>query len=326
METQTDVQQVVQTDPMAAEMAALEAAIAAEEGAAPATTTDAPVVAEPATPSAAAIVATPDQPAEPAAKAPSKEVAAIIAMRKQLQQVQAQNLLLQGQAQAYASMAQGQAATQAEPEVAEVDPLQAIHADRVALAEAFDAGDITAKEWEIKRAALDTEEWELRTASLQPVVQAAPVTDLSLEKATAQLEVDYPVLKQPWLSEEMLEPLSKIARHQAQAQGKPIQPGALGTLELRQRIAKLAQDMYGGGVSTTQQPAAPALSADAQARAQKLDAAAAMPPDVSKMGSAAVEHLSSEAEILSRMEGLTEDQQWALMKTLPSSVRTALGV
>jgi hypothetical protein len=181
---------------------------------------------------------------------------------------------------------------------------------------------MTAKEWEQKRQLLDAQEWELRASSLRAA--PAPVADLQLEQATVQLEADYPVLRV--LSEAQLEPLATIARQQAEAQGTPIQAGALGTLEWRTRIAKLANQMYGtpAPVATTQSTN-PSLSPEAQARADKLALAATMPPNVSTMGSVASAAPLSEADLSARMVGMTEDEQLALLQTMPGLRSRVLG-
>lgn len=303
-------------DPVARELAEVNAALAAEAEAAAKPAGEQPPEQQPAA-----------QPAAPAEHADAKgnPTAAIIALRRQLQETQQKLMLATGQNQALMAVAVskgGELPAEIQPEApAEPDTIEKVREERMALAEKFDAGEISARDMEAQRQALEDREWGIRQATFAP----APVQqgDLQLEAATAKLETDYPVLK--ILSAQDLEPLAALARIQAAREGSPIQPGALGTLDLRTRIAKLANQHFGGGAAptTTQQPAA--LSDDAKARAAKLDLAARMPPDASNLGSAASDVAMSESEILARMEGMTEEEQWAMYKTLPGSVKSALG-
>ena len=315
--TVAPVAEVVQptfVDPIAAELAAVRAEIAVEEGTPTGEAKPTEPVAAPAVTAPATVQAEP-KPEDHKGNA----TAAIIAERRKRQAAEAQALILQGQVQAMTAMMQP-AREQAEPEVV-VTPLQEVRSEMIALAEKFDQGEISAKDMEAQRQALADREWEIRSTSLQQT-QAAPATDLHLETATAQLEKDYPVLN--ILTAEDLAPLATLAKRQAEISGKPIQPGAMGTLELRTRIAQLATQMY-GGPSTASTPQ-PALSEEAQARERKMAFAAGMPPDVTKMGSPASDTLTNESDALARMEGMTEEQQWALLKTLPVSARTTLGL
>lgn len=304
-------------DPVARELAEVTAAIAAEEAAA----------AKPVGEQQQDVQQPAAQPAAAAEHADAKgnPTAAIIALRRANQELQQKLMLATGQNQALMAVAVskgGELPAEIQTEApAEPDTIEKVRAERMALAEKFDAGEISAKDMEAQRQALEDREWEIRQATFAPAqVQQG---DLQLEAATAQLEKDYPVLK--ILSAQDLEPLAALARIQAAREGTPIQSGAMGTLDLRTRIAKLANQHFGGGAAptTTQQPAA--LSDEAKARAAKLDLASRMPPDASNLGSAASDVAMSETEVLSRMEGMTEEEQWALMKTLPGSVKTALG-
>ena len=306
-------------DPVARELAEVTAAIAAEEAAA----------AKPVGEQQQDVQQPAAQPAAAAEHADAKgnPTAAIIALRRANQELQQKLMLATGQNQALMAVAVskgGELPAEIQTEApAEPDTIEKVRAERMALAEKFDAGEISAKDMEAQRQKLDDREWGIRQAMLAP----APVqqSDLHLEQATAKLETDYPVLK--ILSAQDLAPLAALARIQAAREGTPIQPGAVGTLDLRTRIAKLAHQHFGGGAAAaTTTPTKPAgLSEDALARAAKLELASRMPPDATNLGSAASDVAMSESEILSRMEGMSEEEQWALMKTLPGSVKTALG-
>ena len=96
--------------------------------------------------------------------------AAIISLRKKLQETATQNLLLQGQVQALSSLHRGQTEGE-QPEQVEVAPgktaetLQSVRELKLALAEQFDQGDISAREMEQRRQELDDKEWQIREAA-----------------------------------------------------------------------------------------------------------------------------------------------------------------
>lgn len=294
----------------------LQAALAEQTAAKPAETPAAPAVTEPAT----------TQPAEPAEAHKGNPTAALIAQRKKIQELATQNLLLQGQVQALTTVVQVPAQPGAEKteEAPAAATIQTIRQEQVALAEQFDAGEISAKDMELKRQELADKEWEIRQVGMQPA-QAAPATDLQLEQATNLLEDQYPILKSPALTAEMLDPLANIARNQAALEGTPIQSGAVGTLELRTRIAKLAQQMYGGPATPTVPTTTTALSPEAQAREAKLKLASTMPVDVTKLGSSASSGAMSEAEVLARMDGMNEAEQIALLESMPGLSARIMG-
>lgn len=293
----------------------LQAALAEQTAAKPAETPAAPAVTEPAT----------TQPAEPAEAHKGNPTAALIAQRKKIQELATQNLLLQGQVQALTTVVQAPAqAEQVTEEAPAAATIQTIRQEQVALAEQFDAGEISAKDMELKRQELADKEWEIRQAGMQPA-QAAPATDLQLEQATSLLEDQYPILKSPALTAEMLDPLANIARNQAALEGTPIPSGAVGTLELRTRIAKLAQQMYGGPATPAVPTTTTALSPEAQAREAKLKLASTMPMDVTKLGSSASSGAMSEAEVLARMDGMNEAEQIALLESMPGLSARIMG-
>lgn len=247
--------------------------------------------------------------------------AAIIALRRKNQEMAHRNAVLEGQVQAYASMAKApEQAVQFEPEpVVSIDSLRA---EKLSLAEQFDAGDISAREMEARRQALDDQEWQLRQESMQPIAQ--PQNDLYLDQATAALEQQYPVLS--ILTADDLSPLADLARRSFARQGIELS-GSQGTLMLRTEIAKLATQHFGGGLSQQStevvKPTQP-LSPAAQARESKMAMAAAMPPDVSRMGSAGSTGIS-ESELMSQLSGKSEDEQMTLLKSMPGLAKKLLG-
>lgn len=198
------------------------------------------------------------------------------------------------------------------------DKLADVKRRKLDLASKFDAGDITETQKETERQRLEDEEWEIRESMRTPATQA-PVKDLGLEEHAVKLEEQYPILLE--LTEVQLSPLKAIAYAQAEREGKPIQPGPLGTKDLRERMAKLAQANYGTGptpVTTTSEltdPKKPAgLSRTAQAREAKADLAENLPPDAGKLGSAAPAGGTTEAELETALDRGTEEEQIALLE------------
>lgn len=250
--------------------------------------------------------------------------AAIISLRKKLQETATQNLLLQGQVQALSSLHRGQTEGE-QPEQVEVAPgktaetLQSVRELKLALAEQFDQGDISAREMEQRRQELDDKEWQIREAARQPVV--TPQADLQLEQATAKLEADYPILA--ILSADDMAPLAEIAIRQAEREGNTLQ-GAVGTLELRTRIAKLAQQMYGATNQTESKTPAP-LSPAAKAREAKLDLASRMPPNVANMGSAATSGTMTDAEVEARLNSMSESEALKFLDSMPGLAKRIMG-
>jgi hypothetical protein len=214
-----------------------------------------------------------------------------------------------------------------QPEQVEVAPektaetLQSVRELKLALAEQFDQGDISAKEMEAKRQELDDKEWQIRETARQPVV--TPQADLQLEQATAKLEADYPILA--ILSADDMAPLAEIAIRQAEREGKAFQ-GAVGTLELRTRIAKLAQQMYGGEATNQTESKTPApLSPAAKAREAKLDLASRMPPNVANMGSAATSGTMTDVEVEARLNSMSESEALKFLDSMPGLAKRIMG-
>ncbi|MBK8768472.1 MAG: hypothetical protein IPM01_29530 [Burkholderiaceae bacterium] len=290
----------------------LQAALAEQTAAKPAETPAAPAVTEPAT----------TQPAEPAEAHKGNPTAALIAQRKKIQELATQNLLLTGQIQALTTVvrppAQAEVATEEAPPA---DTIQTIRQAQVALAEQFDAGEISAKDMELRRQELADKEWELRAASIQPVHQA-PATDLYLEQETAKIEAENKFLSIVPVDE--MDGYALLARRQLEREGVQI-VGATGTLAWRQRIVELAKRDFGGPATPTVPTTTTALSPEAQAREAKLKLASTMPMDVTKLGSSASSGAMSEAEVLARMDGMNEAEQIALLESMPGLSARIMG-
>lgn len=277
--------------------------------------------------------ATEQQPAKPAPL--MVPIDALHAARKYAQEVQARALVLQGQNQAMAAMLhaaqQGQQHGATAPAA---DPIAEIETEIGALAKRFDDGEISMAEFKsaelklTRRLARAEAEAAIPAQVQQP--QQPAYEDLQLAMATEKLTQDYPVLVN--LSAEDLAPFEQLAYQQAAREGQPIQPGALGTLHLRERIAKLATQFYGQQQPSTpspqvQAPQPPAgLSPRAQALDQKLQMQASMPPDVSKLGNGGNATLGNAETAMATINGLdTEDAKLAYIKANPHLRNIAFG-
>ncbi|MRR49366.1 MAG: hypothetical protein EG825_00385 [Rhodocyclaceae bacterium] len=301
------------TDPYEAELAATEAMLKQENGD---SSTD--------TATKEAAVANVDgkeqQQAAPAAEEKKEQMVPVSALykeRKARQAAELRNAQLEGQNQVLASLKAKtedgnpdvEPAKKEEPQ----DELSRLIAEQDALAERFDAGEITAVEWKRLDREVTNKIDDYRATARQ---DQAIRLDSTLEDYTNQLIEKYPVLNS--LSETQIVSMTQLAYAQAEVDGKPIQPGIEGTKQLRQRIAEMANRLY--GTPATQSPSAegtPVLSDKAAARAAKVDMAAGMPPDVSQMGSAASGVQPSESEILSRMEKMTDEEALRYLDSLP---------
>ncbi len=175
---------------------------------------------------------------------------------------------------------------------------------------------------------------------VQPQGQHPPQLDATIETNLVRLESDYPVITA--LDEVQMSQFVRQAYESAQAEGKPIGAGALETMRLHNMAAKHAHEHYGkfyatpatpeaapaapGTPAQPQVPAAPGggLSPEAQARAAKMDLAAAHPPNINSLGTSADGQLSDE-QISSKMDGMSEDEQIEFLETMPGLAKR-LGV
>lgn len=296
-------------DELARELAEAEAAVEAERlaAAAKATATPATSPATPATPA-------------PATAPTMVPLAVAKAERAARQAAEQQAAYWQGQAEARAAAAAPATTVPAVPELTPQERLAAISAERLTLADQYDQGTIRTKEWEERRIALENEQWQIQSA-LQP--QMAPVNIAAAvweEQETARIETAYPVLKS--MAEADLLPLIEVARRQAARDGVTIEPNARGTVELRERVAKLATTMYGGSPPASQQPAAtPGVHPNAAAAAL----AVSHPANVSQLGAASLAGGLTDDQALAQMANMTEVEQLAFLDRNPTIVARALG-
>ena len=296
------------------EQAAAEAAQAAPKPAAPA-----PEATPPVTP--------PEKDGEAKAVEASKtaEQGAIIALRKKAGELAAQNLVLQGQVQALSGMVKpADSVADVEPAV---DVLDEIDQSYLAIAEKVDAGTMTEMEAETERRALRARERELLAQQQQAPAQ---VNDLGLQEHLNQLVTNYPVLNK--LTHDQLVPFQQLAYQQAQMEGNPIQEGPLGTKQLRERMAKLADSFYNPKAEAKPEviqpkPGEAKLSETAEQREAKLTLAANMPPDIGKIGAGATGGEVTEEQALAALTafGGNEDAQIKWLEQHPQFVSRVIG-
>lgn len=334
---------------VAEEAAAKAAAATTTPAAAPAAAAATPAAA-PAAAATPAAVATPDT-------SQNNATSAIIALRKQVQQLRDAFHVEKGKNEALTALQAQQPAQgelqQAQPTVDEL--LEAIEAQYGEIATKIDAGDLTAAEAELQRRALRKQERELlviqtREETLAAVSQSAqPANDLGLEEHMTQLVADYPLITR--ITAAQLKPFEELAYEQAKAQGKPIQPGPTGTRDLRTRMLSLAEQFYdppahaarlaataaanGNGQGQGQggqqpqggtqgKPAAAAQPTAAQ-REAKLVLASAHPPDLQTIGAGAQagELTLEQGEAIANSLKGDDLQKW--MAANPGFVRKVMG-
>jgi hypothetical protein len=265
---------------------------------------------------------------------PSKEVAAIVALRKQAQLLHEQNILLTGQNQALVHMVQQGTVTQSkQQQQTAADVLAQIEAAKDEAADKVDKGEMTIREYEKQRSALERQAREIERQVFEQTQkqQAKPAPqvqeDLYLAEKTETLAKQYPFLDE--LTAEDLEPFHKLALKQAEREGNPIQTGPLETLRLRTLMLTLAAKVYQPDQSKPAKSASTDNDAAAQAAlAAKLKLQADMPPDASKLGSGSSAAGMTEAEFERRINapGLNDAQAEALIASLSPALREKLGV
>lgn len=258
----------------------------------------------------------PEQPATPEAKGKDEAkvpVSALYKERKARQAAELENARLTGQLQVLAAKQSPETPQEAGPVApATQDPLNDLNAQVDALAERFDAGEISMREFKAEERKLQEQIDAVRDSRRQ---HETVRTDSDLASWTADLVTRYPAVNK--LTVQATEALTNLAYEEAMAEGNPIVgSGIAATKALRERIAVIATRLY-GGPSPSPGKQTP-LSPQAAARAAKLDLQEQMPPDVSTMGSSASGVAPSEAEVLSRMEKMTDDEAAAYLDSLPA--------
>jgi hypothetical protein len=119
------------------------------------------------------------------------------------------------------------------------------------LAEKFEAGELGAGEWKKQDQLIERELFEIRQAMVDERRAPQPVTDLTLDERTAQIEQQYPILAD--LTDAQLTPLAELAKQQMKIEGEPYDPSSPASiLHLRELVAAAADRLFGDG--QTQQP------------------------------------------------------------------------
>ncbi len=292
-----------------------------------------------------------DAAAAAAAASTDPQLRTIIALRKQNTDLKAAYLVKEGENRALKSLvdpAKAAGVTDGgEPAGETPSPTDeahtAIEAEREALAAKVDGGTMSMVEYTKQVNVLARKERELVLAEAEAMAQAAaasvtPATDLALEESTNALIAEYPVLSK--LTRAQLDPINALAYQQLELEGKPItSESPTETKRLRERMADLAEQLYDAPAhevrktkSATAAAAVPAkpgagnvrVLPTAEQRAAKLDLAAAMPPEVGKVGAGAPAGELTEEQIAAALSG-NEDQRIAFMESHPQLIAKVMG-
>ena len=255
----------------------------------------APVTEAKSTPAAPAAAAQAEpKPAEPAkpASPPDQMIpkARLDEVLSKLSEAERRNAFLEG---ALTARTEPKAEPAKQEPAAPQRTLDQIEAEKLALADQFDQGKISATEWEREKIALDR---EARALTEKPAAAAAPAQsdDLFLEVLTQKLEQKHPY-STLITNDTDWDFIEVKARQELTANGQPLTDSPADTLLLRQKMAELT-DVYGplmtgktlnksAPAGTGNPPATtPAASPTAAARAAKLGMAESLPPDISNLG------------------------------------------
>lgn len=211
------------------------------------------------------------------------------------------------------------------PQVTPQERLEAIKQERIALAGQYDDGLIRTKEWEERRIALETEQRQLWREIEPPPASAQPSVPIGEqiweEQQTLRIEKEYPILGQ--LAQPDLEPLIQLAYREAVREGKPIERSTRGTIELRERVARLATKTYGPGTAPASPTAPVPIGQHTNAGAALLSAT--HPVDVSSLGAGALAGGLTDEQAVARMSSMNETEQIAFLDSNPQIVQRAVG-
>lgn len=261
--------------------------------------------------------------ADPAKTSQNTVQSALIAMRRRLAEEARARAVAEGRAQALEAVIrggnqpagatpEGGAQPGGDPGAGEPPTIEAqldsIDQGHMAIAEKVDRGDISEADAERERAVLRKKERELLAQQAEEIAAAratpAPTNDLGLEEHLKTLVADYTVLQK--LEADDLAPIQALVIKQSRMPGgNPIAAGPIGTKDLRERMAVLAEQMYdpaawaarqakgaataGAQPGATGQPATTTTGSQPTAaeREAKLRMAATMAPDIGRIGAAA---------------------------------------
>lgn len=292
-------------------------------------------------------------------------------MRKKLQEEREGRLVAEGKAQALETLVQAGAtrgqpgdqagqqqqdgtdtgATELERGIAELDD------QKLALAEQYERGDITATEWKKREVEIDRQQRRLQEQRSAEVAAAAAAeaaastaasvaqqNDGTLATQLATMEARYPILKD--LTAEQLAFFEPLAYQRAAIMKIDLPSNAIGTYRLRELMVREAERFYdpaafaareaaeataraaakaGQGGAAPASGAAPAggngnptAQPTAAQREEKLRLAASLPPDISKIGSGAGASEVSDDQATAALMGVSEDQALKWLEANPS--------
>lgn len=267
---------------------------------------------------------------------------------RQAQEARERAIYLEGALQARQQQGRQQGQQQAQKSIPQM--IQEARAHKAAAAKRFDDGQISMSEYERVRDQVDDhvatlrsrayaltqrqiEEQRRRSQPRQPQQPATPQVSLAdqhlLEQQATDLYAGHPYLEA--MSDADMQVLKQMAYAEAQRQGRPYGSTLADTYHLRQHVARLS-DLMGPTwypahkpqqqASTSakqpggQQQTGSGLSAQAQARLQKMEQAAGHPPNTNDMGAAGrSEHISDE-----QIMGMSDED----IAALPARVRHRL--
>lgn len=207
-------------------------------------------------------------------------------LQQRLDQLAQHNAYLAGQLEAF-----GRTRAPEQQQQQETDPVQALETQLDALADRYDQGEITLREFRSAERRLLAEQDQARAELARPDPETFAVQlsrDPVVSDHLTRLQRD-----NPWFDrvpqDDVQDFLVPRAREALERQGIAITPDARSTMILREAVVDLAKRVgmdlkYGG---QQQQPAqAPALGGvSPQERAAKLDLQQRLPPNPSRVGS-----------------------------------------
>jgi hypothetical protein len=230
---------------------------------------------------------------------------------------------LNGQLEATKAFVQKPAPAPAQPAAPQKtadERLAEVHAKVDALAAKFDAGELTYAQMKQQERTLASEEQSIREEQLlsrvKPQQPAAAGDPLYLDRLTADLEANHPYLA-AITSEIDFNWLVSRAKEELAAENVPLK-GDMGNYRVRERVAILS-DRFGEVLTGKKialpgaaQPSNGQPSADAQARAAKLNLATDLPPNLASMTGASQPGAPTDRAI----ESMSDDEIAALPKAV----------
>lgn len=167
--------------------------------------------------------------------------------------------------------------------------IEALEAQKLKLAEQYDAGEIaSAAAWRSAEAGIDRRIRSLTAQMMAPAPRAAPEEDLFFETEQAKIIADNPVVEK--ITAAQAEALVPFAYQEAERRGIEIRPGRRGDIQLRGLVAEMATRVYAPllGIARPQDKPSPAPTPDAKtiaANQQKVAKLQTLPPSLHEVSS-----------------------------------------